>query len=313
MVENTPIQVFLSSDEGYAPHLGTAVASIVKNAAPLDRLSFRILDCGLSRETREALSRIAGRRGFSVRFIEPLPEMPSFAERVATPMPDNVLPDMTYYRLMIGTLFPELDRILYLDCDLVVRKSLKGLWETSLEGRMLGAIEDQGRDEKLANEKRLLGADPYFNSGVLLVDLEAWRAREAQQRILDYARDSRHIPRYWHDQSLLNAVLRDEALFLDRTWNSMVSTPEGIPDDPAIVHYTYSKPWKYAYRHVPYAADYWTFRKMTPWGSRDALAGYKQRFLAARAREAWRHPKQVLKAILGMERWTTALPKGLEG
>jgi lipopolysaccharide biosynthesis glycosyltransferase len=237
--------------------------------------------------------------------------MVRFAEQVATPMPDNVLPDLTYFRLMIGSLFPELDRLLYLDCDLVVRKSLRPLWNTPLCGKTLGAVEDQGRDEKLAREKRLLGADPYLNSGVLLVDLDAWRGRESERRFIEFARENRDLPRNWHDQSLLNAVLKDEVLFLDRTWNVMVGTPEGIPENPAIVHYTFSKPWKYPYRHVLYADDYWKYRKGTPWGGKGNLEDIKRLFRAERVKEAWRHPKQILRALSGIERWEPALPKGL--
>lgn len=311
MPEESPIHVFLSSDENYAPHLAVTAASIVGNAALEDRVSFHVLACGLSAGTRQELARIAARRGFPVHFVETRPEMLHFAEQVATPMPDNVLPDLTYFRLMIGTLFPELDRLLYLDCDLVVRKSLGPLWNTPLCGKMLGAVEDQGRDEKLAREKRLLGADPYLNSGVLLVDLEAWRAGEAERRFVEFAKTHRDLPRYWHDQSLLNVVLKDEVLFLDRTWNSMVSTPEGIPENPAIVHYTFSKPWKYQYRHVPYADDYWKYRKGTPWGSKGTLEELKRLFRAERVKEAWRHPKQILRALSGLERWAPALPEGL--
>lgn len=311
MHEESPIHVFLSSDENYAPHLAVTLASIVGNAAQEDRVSFHVLACGLSAGTRREISRIAALRDFPVHFVETRPEMLHFAEQVATPMPDNVLPDLTYFRLMIGALFPGLDRLLYLDCDLVVRKSLGPLWSTPLCGKMLGAVEDQGKDEKLANEKRILGADPYLNSGVLLVDLEAWRAREAERRFLEFARENRDLPRYWHDQSLLNAVLKDEVLFLDRTWNSMVSTPEGIPENPAIVHYTYSKPWKYKYRTVLFADDYWKYRKETPWGDKGNLEVIKRHFRAERARESWRHPKQVLRALSGLERWEPALPKGL--
>lgn len=312
MHEESPIHVFLSSDENYVPHLAVAVASIVDNAAQEDRVSFHVLACGFSADTRRELSRIASRRDFPVSFVETRPEMHHFAEQVATPKPDNILPDMTYFRLMIGTLFPELDRLVYLDCDLVVRKSLGPLWKTPLYGKMLGAVEDQGRDEKLANEKRILGADPYLNSGVLLVDLEAWRAGEAERRFVEFAGAHRDLPRYWHDQSLLNAVLKDDVLFLDRTWNSMVSTPGGIPEDPAIIHYTYSKPWKYPYRTVLFAEDYWKYRKETHWGGTATLEEIKRRFRAERLRESLRHPKQVLRALAGLERWEPALPKGLE-
>jgi lipopolysaccharide biosynthesis glycosyltransferase len=312
MSEKGPIQVFFSSDENYAPHLATAIASVVSNAAPEDRVSFHILSCDLSPGTRQGFYGLAGEKGFPVHFLEPLEDMALFAKQVATPTPDNFLPDLTYYRLMMGSLFPELERILYLDCDLVVRKSLGPLWAASLEGKLLGAVEDQGECEELAREKELLGADPYLNSGVLLVDLEAWRARDTERRFIEFAQQNRDLPRLWHDQSLINAILKDEVLFLDRTWNAMVSNPAGVPEDPAVAHYTYAKPWKYQYRHVLAADEYWKYRKMTPWGRKALLDPVKKHFLSERAREAWRHPKQLLRPALGLERWTPALPAGLE-
>lgn len=313
MSEASEMQVFFSSDEAYASHLGTVLASIVHNADPQDRIAFHLLDCGLSPQSRLALSRLVEKRGFSVRFREPDPGISRFTGLVSNPQPDNTLPDLTYYRLMVGSLFPDLQRILYLDCDLVVRKSLGPLWETSLEGKVMGAVEDQGTSEKLAREKSLLGADPYLNSGMLLLDLEAWRSSEAEKRFIEFTRTRPDIPRCWHDQSLLNAVLKQEVLFLDRTWNAMVSNPVGLPRDPAIVHYTYSKPWNYTYRHVLYAEDYWKYRRLTPWGREKDLDGIKRGFRIKRAKEAWRHPKQVIRAILGLGTWETALPTGLAG
>jgi lipopolysaccharide biosynthesis glycosyltransferase len=73
MPEESPIHVFLSSDENYVPHLAVAVASIVDNAAQEDRVSFHILACGFSADTRRELSRIAARRDFPVRFVETRP------------------------------------------------------------------------------------------------------------------------------------------------------------------------------------------------------------------------------------------------
>lgn len=323
MPEERPIHVFLSSDENYAPHLAAAVVSILRNANPDDRLAFHVLSTGITETSRERLARLAEDQGATLRFIEADADTLKTFERVMVLHENDYVNVTSYLRLAMGELFPDLDRLIYLDCDIIVRKSLSPLWNAGLAGYVLGAVEDQGFGEKMDIEKGLLGVSRYFNSGVLLVDLDRWRRERCGERCLEFARTNT-LPTIWHDQTILNAVFKDQVLFLGQEWNMMAYdawrvTREGrvpagweVPmSDPSIVHYTAAKPWLYETRHVPFGEDYWKALAETAWGDRETLEGKAGDFRRCRIRETWRHPREAVRALLGLSEWFPALPRGL--
>lgn len=314
------IHILFCADENYAPHLGTAIASILVNAAPTDRLHFHVLSDGLSPETERKLkATVEGGTG-SIRFLQSDPDLREYATAVSLESKIHDLPKLDYYRLRMGSLFPELRRLLYLDCDLIVRGSLSPLWNTPLLGNTLAAVEDQGRGALMDSEKRTLGVQRYFNSGVLLVDLDAWRSRETEDRLREFGEKRRDIPRLWHDQTILNAVLGNEILFLPVEWNLMVHClQEGRRGQPeaargSVAHFTgNAKPWRYNPHAVPFSEEYWKYRSTTPWGKNFPFNSLKRQFLREKTRLAWRHPRDFLKSLVGLEApWEPAIPKGLE-
>src|SRR5262249_26051824 len=125
---------------------------------------------------------------------------------------------MTYARLLIGDLLPrEIDRVLYLDGDILVRGDIGELWTTDLRDRTLGAVVDL---PPYPYNRRLGLPDDtsYFNAGVLLIDLRRWRQLRVGERALSFARE--HPERLaWADQCALNLVLHDDWRALDRVWN----------------------------------------------------------------------------------------------
>jgi lipopolysaccharide biosynthesis glycosyltransferase len=168
----------------------------------------------------------------------------------------------------------------------------------------LGAVEDQGFGEKMAFEKGLLGVERYFNSGVLLVDLVRWREENCGKRCLEFSRTNT-LPTIWHDQTMLNAVLKGRVFSLGQEWNLMAY--------PSIVHYTAAKPWLYEMRHVPFSETYWKAVAKTPWGSREALERKAEEFRKARLREAWRHPWEAVLRLVGLGERIPTLPNALLG
>lgn len=176
---------------------------------------------------------------------------------------DHHITVASYFRLLIPEALPsELSRCLYLDADLIVRKSLEELWSSSLGGSALGAIQDSGvqtvgSDSGLLNyrELRLLGDEEYFNAGVLLMDLDLWRSKDLADQALRYAREQYEFIR-WHDQDALNAIFAGDWHKLDSKWNKIVS-PVGLYAEhdtdysqAAVVHYaTSAKPWHIDYSH----------------------------------------------------------------
>jgi len=184
----------------------------------------------------------------------------------------------TYARLLIGDHLPrEIGRVLYLDGDILVRGDLEQLWVTDLQGHTAAAVTDLPR--YAFNGTLGLPPDaPYFNAGVLLIDLARWRRLEVGERALAFARQ--HPDRLrWCDQCALNLILHDDWIQLDRVWNFQSMDLAHVVNghvrfdavDPSrlaaarIVHFNgRSKPWHYLNDH-PLKAEYLRYRRRTPW------------------------------------------------
>jgi len=177
---------------------------------------------------------------------------------------------MTYARFLIPRIFPDtVSRVLYLDADILVLNDLSELWETNLEGAVLGAVLD-GLDPQLKSDRPGLEEIPrvcsYFNAGVLLIDLQRWRKEGVSERALAYLR--KHPLSPYADQDALNVVCDARWKQLDRRWNfqehyrkRLAGTPPA--ERPGIVHFvTSSKPWKVTSLSVN-AAFYNSFRSRT--------------------------------------------------
>lgn len=191
----------------------------------------------------------------------------------------------TYFRLLIPAALPAaLDRVLFLDADTVVNDSLAELWSTNLEGRALGAVPSPG-DELDRARLGLTAKEGYFNAGVMLIDLEAWRRRDL---VAEGAALLRREPEriLWWDQDVLNLAFRGDWLPLHARWNALPQwwldargridatrplTPWSDGSEaPAIVHFAGAgdcKPWNHHCRH-PHRFRYRSFAARTPWRGR---------------------------------------------
>jgi lipopolysaccharide biosynthesis glycosyltransferase len=187
----------------------------------------------------------------------------------------------TWYRICLDVLLPKIDRALWLDVDLLVLDSLRSLWSTSLDGRIVGAVTNvpPGEERRYA-ERPELGGDPYFNAGVMLLDLAAMRNEAIGERLRKFTVEN--APRLkWRDQDALNEVLHGRRLPLHPRWNCMNSVMRfdtaieyfGEAEltearaRPAIRHFegpSYNKPW-----HLLCEEDgrslYVVHRRQTPW------------------------------------------------
>jgi lipopolysaccharide biosynthesis glycosyltransferase len=174
-----------------------------------------------------------------------------------------------YSRILIPEMVPDVKgRVLYLDCDVVVNAPLDDLFRVDLEGKPAGAARNQVPVERLAALNRPLNRDPttpYFNSGVLLIDILAWRRQNISTRGMDFART-------WkaesgdHDQAVLNHVLSGNWKEIDPKWNSNPArtTPEEALVMPVQHFWGKQKPFFSEYPK-PHRQVYDRYRQMTPW------------------------------------------------
>lgn len=177
-----------------------------------------------------------------------------------------------YYRLLIPEIFPDIDKILYLDCDLVVVSDIFNLFRIYLKDSSTGMFEDFNKctfNTKLKMNNKSI----YYNAGMILLNSKAWREQNISKNFFDFAiknKDNINFP----IQDTLNPLLEGKVFTIDKLWNSQVfydqNTKEVIynfdlkKDKPKIIHYIGNiKPWDSNYGNSILKEQYFKYRKLT--------------------------------------------------
>jgi lipopolysaccharide biosynthesis glycosyltransferase len=187
----------------------------------------------------------------------------------------------TWYRVLVPQLFPDLDRVLFLDLDLIVIESVRALWETDLTGSYVAAVTNV-LPRHYAELLAAAGLDvaSYFNAGVLLMDLEHMRRDRCSEAMVEYGVSNAETL-VLRDQDALNAVLGRRRLALHPRWNCMnsffvypwsadvfgIDELEAAKRHPAIRHFEgpgVNKPWHYLCEQDSREL-YALHRRQTPW------------------------------------------------
>ncbi len=274
--------VLCAADDNYAMPLTVMIRSAAETLEDGARLTVIVLDGGIKPENWQRLrSSVAG---LPVEIHSLCPDV----GEVADLMISHHITHTAYFRLLAGRLLPEnIDRVIYLDSDVLVRRSLTELWRQPVGDDYCLAVPDIACpfvDARYAGcnfvrsspwmavlrpigNWRELGLDPsayYFNSGVMLINVRRWREESIENRLLDTLRQN---PRYvwcW-DQYALNVVFAGHWRPLPLAWNQGahvyefpgeehspvdVSQFREARDNPAIVHFTTEwKPWHFRNHH----------------------------------------------------------------
>ncbi|HKR98923.1 MAG TPA: glycosyltransferase family 8 protein [Candidatus Dormibacteraeota bacterium] len=188
----------------------------------------------------------------------------------------------TWYRVFLPELLPDVHKILYLDCDLIVCDSLAELFDTDMTNNWVGAVTNVFQHNHLHRpvELGLDGPEVYFNAGVLLMNLHEMRRDHCTEALLEYGRrNAAHLE--WRDQDALNVVLGGRRLALHPRWNCMNSVllfeaaedvygaeaVEEARDNAAIRHFEgpdTNKPWHHLCE-AELRELYFDHRRATPW------------------------------------------------
>jgi lipopolysaccharide biosynthesis glycosyltransferase len=274
------MHVTFATDNVYAPLTAVAMYSLCEAAPASTSLHVTVLADNLDGTSRTNLTRTLQKHpGVTLDFID-VADLLEPIERI--PMDRRLKRTHTravWTPLLLGSVLPgELRRTLYLDSDVIVRSDLSELWQLDLDGNVIGAVLNQ-RGHTLGTERGVpyyqeLGLSPdleYFNAGVLLVDLDAWRRHDTTLRCREILRDFHHrVLQY--DQEVLNAALAGRWLSLGSEWNCMTfwrSVEECQPPykgdlgRAVIRHFAgRDKPWNYD-RPVPHRDEFDQFASCT--------------------------------------------------
>ena len=265
------ISLLFCADGPYFQHLGAAIASVLRANPEHD---FEILVCSEARQAqgKEKISAIASRfKNASITFLE-FSIAGSHGQQLRL---DRYLTMASYLRLFLTEfLNPTIEKVLYLDCDIIVNGDIGELWETELGEAYLAATPEPYFAQHPGFER----GDTYISAGVLLINVARWRAENVLPRFLQFATEHAAVLTC-HDQDVLNNVFKGRIRFLDYRWNFQTSfadmEPENLKMDaatfrevrssPPIVHFTGKyKPWFYKYQ-PHYKGLYYEALAATAW------------------------------------------------
>lgn len=202
-------------NEKYAPYAGVSIFSVYMNNRSMEEIYVYVLGENLSDNSVLTLERMAKEYGRKIVFLDTTRligkmkalDMPTYRGSYAANM-----------RLFLDEVLEEqIDKVLYLDADTIVDADLSSLLETDMQSKTIAmALDSLGGSHK--KQIGLQRGDDYYNSGVILFDLEGWRRKEYSKKIAEHVRNERNnypAP----DQDLLNLVCRNDILRLEARYN----------------------------------------------------------------------------------------------
>jgi lipopolysaccharide biosynthesis glycosyltransferase len=299
-VSPATVVVASAADAAYAIPLTVMLRSLLDRLSPRYMLDAHVVDGGLGDLLRTRVEASLPPERVRVRWHLPdarrLDALPLWGRMTAA----------TYYKLLIPDVVPaSVSKLLWLDADVLAVDDVAALWETDVDGLPLRAARDSvitGVGDRFGvagwRELGLPAAAPYFNAGVMLSNLDWWRAHDVTGCAFAYVRRHwRHV--YFFDQDGLNAVLATRWGPLDPAWNWSPSFGAACVA-PRLIHFLGKlKPWRYSGRSRWHAMYYAAL-------DRTAWAGWRPpRSLAAWASGVVRRP--VRRRLRRLEQWHMAL------
>lgn len=242
------IPIFLATDENYAPYACATMYSILKNTK--SNIEFNILDGGISTQSKKNIkSSLKTFKNFSIKYHD----MSKYCL--------NRFPEIRHYsinafsRYFIPQISPDLEKALYLDVDIIVTGDITELYSQDLGGYPLAAVlEDfyEGNYTYLKENiyKDYKGNDQYFNSGVLLLDVQKFNQNNYTEKLIKLTTEL-FDKLATADQDVFNILFENNFKILDYKYNLMPDYVDILklkhPNtkiDPIVIHYTGFKPWK---------------------------------------------------------------------
>ncbi len=280
------VPIVMAANNAFVPVFATCLQSIIDTSSANNNYDIVLIQSDITPENKQILSgMVADHKNISLRFYD-----------AATLLADYKLEARqhisveTYYRFLIQEAMPSYDKVLYIDCDIIVKRDLAELFNTNVNGYMLAATLDPDfigqyngayAMTKRYAEETLELKDPYtyFQAGIILFNEKEMRKAHTLTEWLNFCTR----PYRYSDQDVLNVFCQGHVKYLDMAWNMIYDcnhdriekvikfAPKDIQtqylaahNNPNIIHYAgFMKPWHNPYEE--YSQDFWQAARKTPY------------------------------------------------
>lgn len=241
-----------STDNNYLQYCEVMLCSVFENNKDM-HFHIHLLHSELTQDSRTTLTAFCSHYQQQITFYKIDDEMLKNVNR----RENSPVSIATYYRVLLPDLLDKsIDKVFYLDCDVIVLGDIKPLYDMNYEGYGIAAIYDASPYD--SKHRELMGLDlkgDAFCAGVMMINLDYWRKHNSKEALLEYS-NTKQEKVYLEDQDALNYVFRGHWFQLPYKW-ARTPLSIGIIDsnmksfdqyeyafEPRIIHYAGSlKPW----------------------------------------------------------------------
>lgn len=260
---NQQIPIFFTIDNAYAPFLSVALNSAIKNASKERNYIAIVLHEGLNDENCKKLKSLET-ENFKIELTPMKANFEALDDRMSNRLRCDYFTLTIYFRLFIPAMFPQFDKGIYIDSDVVITDDLSHLFDTDIGDNFIGACNDLSIadvPELVAYTENAVGVEKgeYINSGVLLMNLKKMRECDFEGHFLNLLNEY-HFDCIAPDQDYINAMCNGKIHYLDAYWDAMPNDAKPKLENTGIIHYNlFSKPW--CYDNIQYEEEFWQYAK----------------------------------------------------
>lgn len=261
--EDIDIHIAFGIDTNFARGMGICITSVILNNLEKN-IVFHIFTDNMNEADLEKLEELTKYKnvGIKIYYIDSnvfktLPTTMAWSEAI-------------YYRFIMGkVLYGSVDKVLYVDADILCVGSLDELIQIDMKENIIIAIEDNyaGRQERI--EYLAIQNGKYFNSGVMYIDINRWNDEEIAEKSLDLLLQNPGKYKSF-DQDVLNILLDGKTYFANEKWNYIYNLGymnHEIPSGRKLIHFTGDKPWQRWTEHHLMVKIYAPYMSKSPWSS----------------------------------------------
>ena len=279
MTKNDTISIAVASDNFYAILIAALLKSIDLNHKSGEHIDFYIIDDGISSKAKKRIQTIADPSRITIIWVTGKQLIP---ENMHIPVDTSGFPLTTYLRIFVPYLAgARLDKILYLDVDIILRDDVSKLWNMDIGDNIIGASQDVGLTFDcewggVPNYKSLglAGDTKYFNAGVELINAKKWREENISTVVITALIEYKDHVRLG-DQYGLNVALANKWQEMGPNWNWFAYKAD---EGAALIHFLDIKPIFDTYNsQESLKQEFFKYLDMTPWKGFKPISGRNRR------------------------------------
>ena len=257
------IPIFFAVDDGYIPFLAVALQSLIENSSKNYYYSIKILYTNIEEENKQKISKYK-KENVNIEFVDLNYYIKKVKDKLYT---RDYYTKTTYFRLFIPNLYPQYDKAIYLDSDIVVLGDIAELYNVNMGNNLIAAAPDDViQTTKVFQEyaEKVVGVADYrnyFNAGILLMNLDEFRKFNFQEKFLYLLETIKFTVA--QDQDYLNRLCKGKVKIIDKAWDRMpIAIDDMKEEDIKVIHYNLAyKPWHF--ENVLYKTYFWKYAQKT--------------------------------------------------